>query len=203
MRDFLRSGKLLTLMLGHLTVDTYAGVIPVLFPVLIGRFQLSLATVGLVSLAYSGMAAVSQPLFGVLADRFGTRFTGIALVWTAITFALIGFVTSFPLLVVLALASGLGSGAFHPMAALDVRALLPAWRRSFGMSVYVTAGTVGVALGPLIGIVLFQVFGIRGTGLLVLPGLLTGGYLLWRMRGKVQRMAGPKKLQRQPRYFTK
>jgi FSR family fosmidomycin resistance protein-like MFS transporter len=190
-RDFLRSGKLLTLMLGHLTVDTYAGVIPVLFPVLIGRFQLSLATVGLVSLAYSGMAAVSQPLFGVLADRFGTRFTGIALVWTAITFALIGFVTTFPLLVVLALASGLGSGAFHPMAALDVRALLPAWRRSFGMSVYVTAGTVGVAIGPLIGIVLFQVFGIRGTGLLVLPGLLAGGYLLWRMRGKVRRVAGP------------
>src|ERR1700704_4745709 len=128
-------------MLGHLTVDTYAGVIPVLFPVLIGRFQLSLATVGLVSLAYSGMAAVSQPLFGVVADRFGTRVTGIALVWTAISFALIGFVTSFPLLVVLALASGLGSGAFHPMAALDVRALLPAWRRSAGMSIYVTAGT--------------------------------------------------------------
>jgi FSR family fosmidomycin resistance protein-like MFS transporter len=178
-------------MLGHLTVDTYAGVIPVLFPVLIGRFQLSLATVGLVSLAYSGMAAVSQPLFGVLGDRFGTRFTGIALVWTAITFALIGFVTSFPLLVMLAFASGLGSGAFHPMAALDVRALLPAWRRSFGMSIYVTAGTVGVAAGPLIGIVLFHVFGIHGTGLLVLPGLFTGGYLLWRMRGRVQGRTGP------------
>jgi MFS transporter, FSR family, fosmidomycin resistance protein len=189
-RDFLRSGKLLTLMLGHLTVDSYVGVIPVLFPLLIGRFKLSLATVGLVSLAYSGMAAVSQPLFGVLADRFGTRFTGLALVWTAITFSLVGFVTSFPLLIVLALASGLGSGAFHPMAALDVRALLPAWRRSFGMSIYVTAGTVGVALGPLIGILLFHVFGIRGTGLLVVPGLVTGGYLLWRMRGTFQGSAG-------------
>src|SRR6266550_8961184 len=78
-KDFLRNGKLLTLMLGHLTVDSYVGVIPVLYPILIGRFQLSLATVGLVSLAYSGMAAISQPLFGVIADRFGTRFTGLAL----------------------------------------------------------------------------------------------------------------------------
>jgi FSR family fosmidomycin resistance protein-like MFS transporter len=181
-RGFLRNGKLLTLMLGHLTVDTYAGVIPVLFPVLIGRFKLSLATVGLVSLAYSGMAAVSQPLFGVLADRFGTRFTGLALGWTALTFSLVGFVTSFPLLLLLAFASGLGSGAFHPMGALDVRALLPAWRRSFGMSVYVTAGTVGVAIGPLIGILVFGAFGLHGTGLLVIPGLITGGYLLWRMR---------------------
>jgi len=181
-RDFLRNGKLLNLMFGHLTVDSYVGVIPVLYPILIGRFHLTLATVGLVSLAYSGMAAVSQPLFGVLADRFGTRFTGITLIWTALTFSLVGFVTTFPLLVLLALASGIGSGAFHPMGALDVRALLPAWRRSVGMSIYVTAGTVGVAVGPLIGILVFHEFGIQGTGLLVIPGLVAGGYLLWRMR---------------------
>jgi FSR family fosmidomycin resistance protein-like MFS transporter len=185
-RDFLRNGKLLTLMLGHLTVDSYAGIIPILYPLLIGRFRLSLATVGLVSLAYSGMAAISQPLFGVLADRFGTRLTGLALCWTALTFAMVGFVTTFPLLVLLAFASGLGSGAFHPLGALDVRALLPAWRRSVGMSIYVTAGTVGVASGPLIGILVFGAFGMHGTGLLVIPGIVTGGYLLWRMRRGVQ-----------------
>jgi FSR family fosmidomycin resistance protein-like MFS transporter len=187
-RDFLRSGKLLTLMLGHLTVDSYVGVIPVLYPILIGRFHLSLATVGLVSLAYGGMAAVSQPLFGVLADRFGTRFTGLALCWTAVTFSLVGFVSSFPLLLLLALASGIGSGAFHPLGALDVRALLPRWRRSAGMSVYVTAGTVGVAIGPLIGILVFGAFGIHGTGVLIIPGLITGGYLLWRMRGRIEKV---------------
>ena len=170
-------------MLGHLTVDSYVGVLPILYPLLIGRFHLSLATVGLVSLAYSGMAAISQPLFGVIADRFGTRMTGVALGWTALTFALVGFVPTFPLLVGLACLSGLGSGAFHPLGALDVRALLPNRRRSQGMSIYVTAGTVGVALGPLIGIAVFGVFGIRGTGLLVVPGVLGGAYLLWRMRG--------------------
>ena len=182
MKAFLQNGKLLTLMLGHFTVDSYVGVIPVLYPLLIGRFSLSLATVGLVSLAYSGMAAISQPLFGLIADRFGTRFTGLALAWTAITFSVVGFVSSFPLLLALALASGLGSGAFHPLGALDVRGMLPAWRRSLGMSIYVTAGTVGVAAGPLIGILVFWAFGIHGTGLLVIPGLVTGGYLLWRMR---------------------
>jgi FSR family fosmidomycin resistance protein-like MFS transporter len=190
MRDFLRNGRLLTLMLGHLTVDSYVGVIPILYPILIGRFHLSLATVGLVSLAYSGMAAVSQPLFGVLADRFGTRLTGVALCWTALTFSLVGFVTSFPLLLLLAFASGLGSGAFHPLGALDVRALLPRMRRSAGMSIYVTAGTVGVAIGPLIGILVFGAFGIHGTGALIVPGLITGGYLLWRMRGGIERTVG-------------
>jgi FSR family fosmidomycin resistance protein-like MFS transporter len=180
--DFLRNGKLLSLMLGHFTVDSYVGVIPVLYPLLIGRFDLNLATVGLVSLAYGGMAAISQPPFGLLADRFGTRFTGLALAWTAISFALIGFVDNFPLLLVLAMASGLGSGAFHPLGALDVRGMLPSLRRSLGMSVYVTAGTVGVAAGPLLGILLLTAFGIRGTGFLVAPGLVTGGYLLLRAR---------------------
>jgi FSR family fosmidomycin resistance protein-like MFS transporter len=177
-------------MLGHLTVDSYVGVIPILYPILIGRFHLSLATVGLVSLAYSGMAAVSQPLFGVLADRFGTRLTGVALCWTALTFSLVGFVTSFPLLLLLAFASGLGSGAFHPLGALDVHALLPRLRRSAGMSIYVTAGTVGVAIGPLIGILVFGAFGIHGTGVLIVPGLITGGYLLWRMRGGIEKTVG-------------
>jgi len=182
--EYLRNGKLLTLMLGHFTVDSYVGVIPVLYPLLIGRFRLSLATVGLVSLAYGGMAAISQPLFGLIADRFGTRFTGLALAWTAITFSVVGFVNSFPVLLGLALASGLGSGAFHPLGALDVRGLLPMWRRSFGMSIYVTAGTVGVAAGPLIGILIFGTLGVHGTGVLVIPGLATGGYLLWRMRDR-------------------
>src|SRR6266851_517349 len=175
MRELLRNGKLVTLMLGHLTVDSYVGVIPVLYPLLIGRFHLTLGTVGLVSLAYGGVA-----------DRYGTRFTGVALGWTALTFALVGFVPTFPLLLVLACASGLGSGAFHPFGALDVRALLPAWRRSLGMSIYVTAGTVGVALGPLIGIGVLALFGIHGTGLLVVPGIATGAYLLWRMRDQLR-----------------
>jgi FSR family fosmidomycin resistance protein-like MFS transporter len=173
-------------MVGHLTVDSYFGVLPVLFPLLIGRFHVNLATVGLVSLAYGGPAAVSQPFFGALADRFGTRFTGVALGWTAVTFALVGFVPSFPLLLLLACASGFGSGAFHPLAALDVRALLPAWRRSVGMSIYVTAGTIGVAIGPLVGILLFGALGVHGTGLLVIPGLAAGSYLLWRMRANVR-----------------
>jgi FSR family fosmidomycin resistance protein-like MFS transporter len=185
MKEFLRNRKLLTLMLGHFTVDSYVGVLPVLYPLLIGRFHLSLATVGLVSLAYGGMAAISQPLFGLLADRYGTRLTGVALGWTALTFALIGFADNFPLLLVLAVASGLGSGAFHPMGALDVRGLLPAWRQSSGMSIYVTAGTLGVAAGPLIGLAVFGVSSLHGTGWLVIPGLVTGGYLLWRMRGQV------------------
>jgi len=186
-----RNRGLVTLMLGHFTVDSYVGLLPVLYPLLISRFQLDLGTVGLVTLAYTGMASVSQPLFGILADRYGTRFTGLALAWTALTFASVGFVPSFPALVAVAALSGLGSGAFHPFGALTVRSLLPDRGANTAMSIYVTGGTVGVAAGPLIGIVLYGLFGTRGTALTLLPGAGIAAYLLIAMRARPGRPAEP------------
>jgi MFS transporter, FSR family, fosmidomycin resistance protein len=187
----LRNRGLVTLMLGHFTVDSYIGLLPVLYPLLINRFQLNLETVGFVTLAYSGMASVSQPLFGILADRHGTRFTGLALAWTAATFSAVGFVPTFPGLVAVAALSGLGSGAFHPFGALTVRGLLPDRGANTAMSIYVTGGTVGVAAGPLIGVVLVSVFGIHGTVLMLLPGTAIAGYLLLAMRVRDARPAVP------------
>jgi FSR family fosmidomycin resistance protein-like MFS transporter len=192
-----RNRALVTLMLGHFTVDSYVGLLPVLYPLLIGRFHLSLGTVGLVALAYTGMASISQPVFGLIADRWGTRFTGLALIWTAVTFAAVGFAPSFPALLAIAFASGAGSGAFHPFGALTVRGLLPNRGISTAMSVYVTGGTIGVAAGPIIGVVAFSLFGTRGTALMLLPGLASAIFLLVAMRGRPevtrrpQRPAGP------------
>jgi FSR family fosmidomycin resistance protein-like MFS transporter len=188
----LRNRGLVTLALGHFTVDSYVGVIPVLFPLLIGRFDLDLGTVGLVSLAYGGTASLSQPFFGFLADRFGTRLTGLALVWTASSFAAIGFAPTFPALVVIAAVSGLGSGAFHPFGAVSVRRLLPERRGTTGLSVYVTGGTLGVAFGPLIGVAIFSAFGMRGTLVLLVPGLAIACFLLLAMRAR-DRSAPPRR----------
>lgn len=176
---------MVTVALGHFTVDSYAGLLPVLYPLLIHHFALNLQSVGLVSLAYSGVGAISQPLFGLVADRWGTRLTGLALAWTAATFAAAGFAPTFEILLVVAVLSGLGSGAFHPLGALTVRTLLPARGSNTAMSIYVTGGTVGLAAGPLIGVAAFAVFGLRGTAVMLVPGLATGAYLLVAMRSRV------------------
>jgi FSR family fosmidomycin resistance protein-like MFS transporter len=178
----LRNRPLLTLMLGHFAVDSYVGIIPVLYPLLVERFALNLRTVGLVSLAYSGAAALSQPLFGWLADRYGTRLIPLALAWTAVVFALIGLAPSFPILVALAAAAGLGSGAYHPFGALSAGRAIGAAQRNTAMAVYVTGGTLGVAIGPLLGVLAFGLLGIRGTTLLCLPGLIAAAWMLRSLR---------------------
>ncbi|MFN8537097.1 MAG: MFS transporter [Thermomicrobiales bacterium] len=182
MSDVLRNRPLLTLMLGHYTVDMYVGVLPVLYPVLTGRFSLDLKTVGLLSLAYSGMASLAQPLFGWIADKYGTRYIGFALSWTAINFALIGFAPNFPALLILAALAGIGSGAYHPLGSLNASAVIPERSRNMAMSAYVSGGTFGVASGPLIGAVLFNFFGTRGTALMVIPGVTIAIWMLFEMR---------------------
>lgn len=169
-------------MLGHFSVDMYVGLLPVLYPLLTNRFALDLKTVGLVSLAYSGTAAISQPFFGWVADRYGTRFIGLALVWTAVMFATIGFAPTFTTLLLLACAAGIGSGAYHPLGALNANAVIDEGQRNTAMSIYVTGGTFGVAIGPLIGAVLFAVFGVRGTAVMVIPGVGIAAWLLAEMR---------------------
>jgi FSR family fosmidomycin resistance protein-like MFS transporter len=180
--DVVRNRSLLTLMLGHATVDMYSGVIPLLYPLLTDQFHLDLKTVGLVSLCYSGMASLTQPLFGWVSDKHGTRWIGLALMWTAIMFALLGFAPSFHALLLLAALAGIGSGMYHPMGAVTAASVIPDSQRNVAMSIYVTGGTLGVALGPLIGVVVFALFGLHGTLAFIVPGVAISVFLLTRMR---------------------
>lgn len=177
-----KNRPLITLFLGHFTIDLYAGFLPILFPILSGKFDLNLSTVGLVTLAYSGMGSISQPLFGWLADRYGTRLTGAALVWTAMTFAGIGLAPSFGVVLLLAGLAGLGSGAFHPFGALNASAVIPPKQRNTAMSIYASGGTIGFALGPLIAVALLALFGFRGTAMMIIPGTAIALWLLYEMR---------------------
>jgi FSR family fosmidomycin resistance protein-like MFS transporter len=180
--SIIRNRPLITLALGHLTIDLYAGLLPVLFPLLSKEYDLDLATVGLIALAYSGMGSISQPLFGWLADRHGTRLIGAALVWTAVTFAGIGLAPSFPLILILAGLAGLGSGAFHPFGALNANAVITPGKRNAAMSVYASGGTLGFAIGPLIGVALLALMGQRGVVLMLIPGTAIAAWLLYEMR---------------------
>ncbi|HLI50526.1 MAG TPA: MFS transporter, partial [Thermomicrobiaceae bacterium] len=180
--DILKNRALLTLMFGHFTNDLVGGFIPVLFPLLTARFDVNLSTVGLVSLAYSGMSSITQPFFGWLADRYGTRLIGAAIIWSAIAFAGIGFAPSFHLVVLLAGLAGIGSGLFHPFGALNAGAVIPPRQRNSAMSIYVSGGSIGFSMGPLIGVGLLALFGLRGTAVWVIPGIVMASFLLVGMR---------------------
>ena len=182
MRLALRNSALLVLMLGHFTNDMLAGVLPMLFPVMKDRFDLSNAGLGLVTLAYSGMSSLTQPLFGFFSDRYGRRwFASAALLWGVGFVALYGFAPNYPTFLVFAALAGVASGAYHPLGASNAAIVSDERSKNAAMSLYTVAGTSGWALGPLVAVALLALFGSRGTAALLVPGVVVAGLLLSQM----------------------
>jgi len=179
----LRNRALLVLMLGHFTNDMFGGVLPMLFPTMQGRFELSNAEIGLAATAYTGMASLSQPFFGHLSDRYGRRwFISVVLLWHVAFVAAYGFAPSWPIFLLFAGMAGMASGAFHPLGAANAALVSDDRAKNAAMSLYTVGGTSGWALGPLVAVALLAGFGPRGTAALLVPGALVALLIFDRMR---------------------
>jgi FSR family fosmidomycin resistance protein-like MFS transporter len=94
--------------------------------------------------------------------------------------AVLGSAPGFGWLAAAMLINGLGAALFHPVSAALVARAAPPAQRGFWMSAYISAGNLGLGLGPLlVGLVLVQ-SGLSGTWLLALPAIVTAA-LLWRL----------------------
>ncbi len=183
LRELLRNKALLTFMLGHFTVDMFGGLLPILYPLMAIAFNLNLADVGLIALCFTGASSLSQPLFGFVADRYGSRYLAPAsLVWAATMFGLVGFAQNAAMLAVLAAMAGLGSGAYHPQGAANASAVTGSIQKNTAMSLYTVGGTSGYALGPILGALVFGLFGRHGSIILAPVGAISAFLILRSFR---------------------
>lgn len=170
-------------MLGHFTVDMYGGILPIMYPTFSDLFDLSNQAVGYIALAFTAAASLSQPFFGYVADRWGSRYLAVgSMAWSAIMVGCIGLAPAFPAVLVLAVLAGLGSGAYHPQGASNAAAVVRDDNRNSALAFYTIGGTTGYALGPIIGVTALYFFGRAGT-LVVLPfGIIIAIGLLRQFR---------------------
>ncbi len=144
------------LALGHGVTDLYANFLPALLPVFQHNFSLSKSLVGMLIFALSISGSMCQVVYGYLGDRWGRRLflvPGPAI--AAVFMCFIGLSPSFAALFVLLIMGGMGVSAFHPHAASSVGDMAGS-RRGFGLSVFMTGGTVGFAFGPMIAAALIS-----------------------------------------------
>jgi len=179
-RGLLANKALLVFMLGHFTVDMYGGILPIMFPSFADTFDLSNRAVGMISLSFTAAASLSQPLFGYVADRWGSRYLAVgSMAWSAVMVGLIGLAPSFPAVITLAILAGLGSGAYHPQGASNAAAVVSDTNRNSALAFYTVGGTSGYALGPIIGAAALFFFG-RGGTIVVLPFGVIVAFALYR-----------------------
>ena len=165
----------------HFMVDGFGNIYAPLLPLLIPKLHLSLAAAGTLTMLYQLAASVAQVGFGHLADRWRPRT--LVMVGPVVSIAILSLVGIAPNTAVLAavlIAGGLGGAAFHPPAAALAHRL-GGNHRGLAMSVHITGGTLGFALGPLLFAPVAQHFGIEWTPLLAIPGLIVLAFFLSRV----------------------
>lgn len=177
--SLIRDRSFLANAIAHGVVDMINSQRPMLLAVFSVPLGLTNAMIGLIGTAYTFSGSLSQPLFGLLADKIGSRWvvaTGV--LWQAAMFGLALVMPGHAALVVLVLAA-LGSAAFHPSGAMEATLhgrAQPLNREATAASVFFLFGQGGFSLGPVIGGALLDRWGPAGLLLLLLLAFPTGVY---------------------------
>jgi MFS transporter, FSR family, fosmidomycin resistance protein len=162
----------------HFVVDGYGNIYAPLLPLLIPQLGLSLAAAGTLQMCFQIANSVAQLGFGRLADRWRPRVLLLGgPVVAVVILSLIGLAPNVWTLGAVLVLGGLGGAAFHPPAAALVHRM-GGEHKGLAMSVHISGGSVGFAMGPLLFAPFVQRFGIAWTPVLMLPGLVVLAFLL-------------------------
>ncbi|MDE3154987.1 MAG: MFS transporter [Acidobacteriota bacterium] len=165
----------------HFLVDSYGNIYAPLLPLLIPRLHFSLAIAGTLTMCYQIAASMSQLGFGHLADHWKPRVLVVGGPLVAIVvLSLIGLSTSTLMLAGILVVGGLGGAAFHPPTAAMVHRL-SGERRGLGMALHISAGSTGIAFGPLLAAPLIGRLGLAWTPILAVPSLCLAALLIPRV----------------------
>ena len=128
---------------GHLFTDLNQGAVAALLPFLIADRGISLAAAGAILFAATVSSSIVQPLFGIFSDRrplpalmpLGVLLAGCGM-------AIVGLATSYTLILLCVVLSGVGVAAFHPEAARFAN-YVSGSGRARGMSFFSVGGNAG------------------------------------------------------------
>jgi FSR family fosmidomycin resistance protein-like MFS transporter len=163
---------------GHFFADLYSGALGALQPLLVQHFHLTLAGAGVLGGVMLWTSSVMQPLYGYLSDRFRTRlFAALGPAVAGILISCLGLAPSYAWLLVMVALGGAGVAAFHPQASAQAT-LGIARHRGRAMAAFISAGTLGYAIGPTYFSIIAERVGLPGTWWAAIPGVLTTILLL-------------------------
>ena len=158
--------------IGHFTTDFYNGFLAPLLPIIVAKLNLSLTLAGLLLSIFSISNSLLQPISGFIADRLNRNyFIVFGPLMTAIFMGFLGWVNQYWTLIVVLIMSGIGTSMFHPPGAALVGGMKNN-RKGFSMSIFNTAGALGISAGTLLIIPLTNNFGLKATIFTIIPAIL-------------------------------
>ena len=155
----------------HFGGDFYGSFFSPLLPLLVDKYSMSLGVVGLLAAISSLTASFTQPIFGYLADvRIRGELLVVGVLASAIFMSTLPIVPNLGWLICFLVLAGLGVSVSHPVAA-SLASKVSGDRPGLGMSIYMTGGSLGFSLGPVIVAQVADRFGLEGVPYLALFGV--------------------------------
>jgi FSR family fosmidomycin resistance protein-like MFS transporter len=134
----------------HLLNDMMQSLLPALYPMLKGSYQLSFGQIGLLTFTYQITASLLQPIIGAFTDRKPKPYSlAVGMSFTLCGLLLLAMAHSFELLLVAAALVGTGSSVFHPESSRVAR-MASGGAHGLAQSIFQVGGNVGSAIGPLL-----------------------------------------------------
>jgi len=165
--------SLILICLGHFLIDLYMNLLPGIMPTLIETMGITLTLSGLLQTVLSATSSWLQPVFGYVAYRFDTkRALATSILLSALFMSLVGISKNYWVMLIVVTLGGLGSSVYHPLGSVTISSLTSK-NPGMVMSLFITAGTLGTTLAPVITSLVKSRFGLRGILLLGIPGILT------------------------------
>jgi FSR family fosmidomycin resistance protein-like MFS transporter len=167
---------------GHFVIDMYSIALGVLQPLLLVRFGLSLTKAGLLGGMLVFSSSVLQPVYGYLSDRFHTRlFSVLAPAMAGLFISSLGLASGYWMLLAMVWLGGAGIGAFHPQATANATLGIKS-NRGRAMATFISAGTLGMAIGPTYFSWVTGTLGLSRTYWAAIPGVLMTALMLSFLR---------------------
>jgi MFS transporter, FSR family, fosmidomycin resistance protein len=162
----------------HFCIDLYSSALGALQPLLVQKLQLSLTQAGLAGGVLIFSSSVAQPLYGYLSDRFHSRlFSAVAPAVAGVFICALGIAPGFGWMLAAVVLGGAGIASFHPQASARA-AQGTVTNRAQWFAIFVSAGTLGMALGPATFSIATRTLGMDQLPWMALPGLLSTALLL-------------------------
>ena len=134
----------------HMLNDMMQALLPAIYPILKGGFDLDFGQIGLLTLVFQVVASLLQPVVGLYTDRRPMPYSlPVGMGCTMIGLFTLAHAPNYAMLLVGAAMLGLGSSIFHPESARIAR-LASGGAHGLAQSLFQVGGNFGAALGPLL-----------------------------------------------------
>jgi len=158
----------------HLSHDLCTGLLPALLPLIKEGLGLSYLQSGFLLSALNVTSGLSQFPGGWIGDRFKRSIviaTGLGGI--GVTALAVGLSPSYYVMVAILIIMGIFAGAYHPSTLAILSSFFDATKRGKAVAFHMSGGSIGFAIGPILGGLIAEVLGWRFAFIILsLPALV-------------------------------